>query len=81
MHEVEGQRHAGYSVRRKPLVGKLEVWVESRVAAGEFIPCPLDTFLKPGSLDGDVKVTQSDRQQLALRHVLPGVTPLVCSSI
>jgi hypothetical protein len=78
MREVERQRDAGHSRGRKPFVGKPEVWIEAQVALGELVPYPLDLFLEPGSLDGDVQVTQSDRQQLALRHVLPGITPPIC---
>ncbi len=51
--------------------------VEAQVPLGELVPYPLDVFLEPGSLDGDVQVAQSDRQQLALRQVLPGITPSI----
>ena len=78
MREVEWQRDSGYSGRRKPLVGKPEVRVEAKVALGELVPYPLDLILEPGSLDGDVQVAQSDRQQLALRQVFPRITPPVC---
>jgi hypothetical protein len=32
------------------------MWVEAQVALGELVPYPVDAFLEPGSLDGDVKV-------------------------